>query len=190
LTKRHFCTRLRMKSTFSSVPFGDSTMEDKGLRVTDPVISIGALARKVGLSVSAIRKYESEGLIIPYRTGSGRRLFSIEDVDRIGIIHNLIRKIGLNIEGIRRLQAVLPCWELSSEEASAREQCPAFKDSTKPCWMIKGAGDPAQAEKCRNCAVYRFGSQCTEDIKEIIFGGRAPEDNGMVVELIRRRRVS
>ena len=38
----------------------------------EPVISIGTAARKVGLSVSALRKYEKEGLLIYYRTDTGQ----------------------------------------------------------------------------------------------------------------------
>jgi MerR family transcriptional regulator/heat shock protein HspR len=165
-------------------------MTNTGFALTDPLISIGTLARRVGLSVSAIRKYESEGLVIAHRTASGHRMFSHEDIDRVMIIHHLIRNVGLNMEGIRRLLAMLPCWELSSEDKAERENCPAFKDSAKPCWVIRGAGDPGQAERCRVCAVYRFGSQCTQDIKEIVFGGKVPVGGEAVVELIRRRRVS
>jgi len=41
--------------------------------IIDPVIAIGTLAEKVGLSVSAIRKYELAGLIISHRAASGHR---------------------------------------------------------------------------------------------------------------------
>ena len=76
--------------------------------IDDPVISIGVLAQKVGLSVSAVRKYENEGLLIAQRTESGHRLFSHEDVTRVRNIQHLIQDLGLNIEGIRRLQSLLP----------------------------------------------------------------------------------
>ena len=42
----------------------------------EAMITIGVLAQKVGLSVSAVRKYENEGLIIAHRTDSGHRLFA------------------------------------------------------------------------------------------------------------------
>ncbi len=57
--------------------------------ILDPVISIGTLANKVGLSVSAIRKYEEEGLIIPHRSESGHRMFSYEDINRIQTIQHM-----------------------------------------------------------------------------------------------------
>ena len=42
-----------------------------------PVISIGTAAKMVNLSPSALRKYEREGLLIFYRTNTGRRLLSM-----------------------------------------------------------------------------------------------------------------
>ncbi|MHC4802618.1 MAG: MerR family transcriptional regulator [Planctomycetota bacterium] len=77
--------------------------------VNDPLISIGVLAQQVGLSVSAVRKYENDGLILAHRTDSGHRLFSYEDIGRVQNIQHLIQDLGLNTEGIRRMQALLPC---------------------------------------------------------------------------------
>ncbi|MHC4710150.1 MAG: MerR family transcriptional regulator, partial [Planctomycetota bacterium] len=80
--------------------------------INDPLVSIGALAQQVGLSVSAVRKYENDGLILAHRTDSGHRLFSYEDISRVQNIQHLIQDLGLNTEGIRRMQALLPCWDL------------------------------------------------------------------------------
>ncbi len=134
----------------------------------DPVISIGTLAKKVGLSVSAIRKYEEEGLIISHRIESGHRLFSYEDVQRLSTIQHLIKNLGFNIEGIRRMQAILPCWDLLPCEKKVRDNCLAFKGSTKPCWMMKDAHCTLRGNECRKCAVYRFGTLYTEKIKELV----------------------
>ena len=136
----------------------------------DPIMSIGTVAEKLGISISTIRKYESEGIIIPYRTGSGHRFFSLEDLDRIRMIQKMIRKQGLNIEGIRRLQALLPCWDILKCNKATRINCPAFVENAKPCWMVicsKSAGK--KMERCRQCIVYRFGSQSTEEIKSLIY---------------------
>jgi len=134
----------------------------------DPVISIGTLAKKVGLSVSAIRKYEEEGLIISHRIESGHRLFSYEDVQRLSTIQHLIKNLGFNIEGIRRMQAILPCWDLLPCERKVRDNCLAFKGSTKPCWMMKDAHCTLRGNECRKCEVYRFGTLYTEKIKELV----------------------
>lgn len=137
--------------------------------IVDPVISIGTLATKVNLSVSAIRKYEEEGLVISHRTDSGHRMFAYEDIARIQTIQHLIKDLGLNIEGIRRMQAFLPCWDLLPCKKKDYNNCPAFKDNTKPCWMIKYAHSTMQGNKCRQCKVYRFGSLYTKDIKELLY---------------------
>ena len=134
----------------------------------DPVISIGTLAKKVGLSVSAIRKYEEQGLLLSHRTESGHRLFSYEDIERLRSIQHLIKELGFNFEGIRRMQAILPCWDLLPCEKKVRDKCLAYKGSTKPCWMIKEAHCTLKGNECRKCLVYRFGSLFTEDIKDII----------------------
>ena len=49
-------------------------------------LSIGEVARRSGLSVSAIRFYEAEGLVFPWRDGGGRRRFSRGDLRRLGFI--------------------------------------------------------------------------------------------------------
>jgi DNA-binding transcriptional MerR regulator len=134
----------------------------------DPVISIGVLAERVGLSVSAVRKYENEGLLIAHRTPSGHRLFSREDIRRVEHIQHLIQDLGLNIEGIRRMQALVPCWRLLPCDEQARRECSAYQDTKRPCWTIKGMSCAPQGNECRACPVYRLGSLCTEDIKHLL----------------------
>ena len=155
-------------------------------------MSIGTLAEKVGLSVSAVRKYENECLIIAHRTPSGHRLFAREDIDRIRNIQHMIQDLGLNIEGIRRLQAMLPCWELLPCSAQKRRTCPAFNGKSRPCWMIKGLDcTPSHGNECRQCVVYRFGSLCTEQIKSLVHNQRGAQGaNAAIKELMSRKRHS
>ena len=157
----------------------------------DPVISIGVLAEKVGLSVSAVRKYENEGLVIAHRTPSGRRLFSHEDIRRVEIIQHMIQDLGLNTAGIRRMQALLPCWRLLPCDTETRNSCPAYEDNTRPCWMIKGLNCAPQGNECRRCAVYRFGSLCTEDVKLLLHDQNDSENAGTAIrELFQRLKNS
>ena len=155
----------------------------------DPLISIGVLAQKVGLSVSAVRKYENEGLIIAHRTSSGHRLFSHEDINRVRNVQHMIQDLGLNIEGIHRMQSLLPCWNLLPCSPQTRKVCPAYEDNTRPCWMIKGLDCAPQGNECRRCAVYRFGSLCTEDIKTLLHDRNGAKDVGTAMrELMDRKR--
>ena len=157
----------------------------------EPVFSIGSLAREVGMSVSAVRKYANEGLISPHRTVSGHRLFSREDISRVRNIQHLIQDLGLNIAGIRRIQALLPCWELLPCAAETRDGCPAYGDNARPCWTINGLECAPQGNECRRCPVYRYGSLCTEDIKRLLFEQRDPQDASAAMrELLQRLRVS
>jgi len=166
-------------------------MSDDGQQTTieDPVITIGVLARKVDLSVSAVRKYETEGLIIAHRTESGHRMFSQEDIERVRYIQHLIQDLGMNIEGIRRMQALLPCWELMPCSSKSYETCPAYSDNTRPCWTIKGLDCAPQGNECRRCPVYRCGSLCTEHIKELMHNQVGSSNvNEYTKELMDRRR--
>jgi MerR family transcriptional regulator/heat shock protein HspR len=140
----------------------------KDVNLNEPMISIGTVAEKVNASVSTIRKYEAEGLIVPHRTDSGHRLFSLEDIERIKVIQHLIQDRGLNIEGIRRLQTLLPCWEILPCTLDNWENCPAFTNNTRPCWTIKGLDCVKQGNECRKCKVYRFGSLHIENIKQVV----------------------
>jgi len=164
---------------------------DQQHEIDDPLISIGALAKKVNLSVSAIRKYEQEGLIIAHRTDSGHRHFSHEDISRVRNIQHMIQDLGLNIEGIRRMQALLPCWDLFPCDAKTRKGCPAYQDNTRPCWTIRGLGCTPQGNECRRCAVYRFGSLCTEDIKRLVHDQTDFGNAGTAIrELMQRKKHS
>jgi len=135
---------------------------------TDPVISMGAAAEMLGISVSNLRKFEQEGLMIYHRTDTGRRMLCREDIDRIKILQHLNHHKGINFEGIRRLLALLPCWELKPCSDSDKAACPFIKDSTKPCWTLKNTVCREKGEDCRSCVVYRFGAYCTEDIKAVL----------------------
>jgi hypothetical protein len=156
-------------------------------RIDDPVISIGVFAERAGLSISAIRKYESEGLLLAYRTPSGHRLFSHEDLRRVEIIHHLIQDLGLNIEGIRRMNALIPCWEILPCREEDRRTCVAYPDTTRPCWTLKGLSCAPQGNECRRCVVYRLGTMCTEDVKHLLHDpDECRSTDGVVSELLRR----
>lgn len=48
-----------------------------------PTFSIGDLARRTGLSVSAIRFYEARGPVSPLRSGGNQRRFLWPDIRRL-----------------------------------------------------------------------------------------------------------
>ncbi len=72
-----------------------------------PEISIGFLARRTGLAVSAIRYYETQGLISPERNAGGQRRFPRSDIRRLSFVI-MAQKFGFSIARIRELLATLP----------------------------------------------------------------------------------
>jgi MerR family transcriptional regulator, redox-sensitive transcriptional activator SoxR len=71
------------------------------------IITIGELAARTGLSVSAIRFYEAKGLIEPFRSSGGQRRFMRSDIRRLSFIR-IAQALGLSIEGIGEELAKLP----------------------------------------------------------------------------------
>jgi MerR family redox-sensitive transcriptional activator SoxR len=71
------------------------------------LLSIGDLARRTGLSVSAIRFYEANGLISPVRTAGGQRRFPRSDI-RLLSFAMIAQQLGLSLAEIRAELVTLP----------------------------------------------------------------------------------
>ncbi|MEE1877581.1 redox-sensitive transcriptional activator SoxR [Altererythrobacter litoralis] len=76
------------------------------LRTTD-LLPIGDLARRTGLSVSAIRFYEEKGLVEPIRTSGNQRRFLRSDIRRLSFIL-IAQQLGLALSEIETELAKLP----------------------------------------------------------------------------------
>lgn len=70
-------------------------------------LSIGDLARRTGLSVSAIRFYEARGLLSPHRTAGNQRRFPRADVRRLSFAL-IAQQLGLTLAEIRQELESLP----------------------------------------------------------------------------------
>jgi MerR family redox-sensitive transcriptional activator SoxR len=76
------------------------------LRPSDP-LSIGQLAERTGLSVSAIRFYETKTLVPPIRSAGGQRRFLRSDIRRLSFLL-IAQQMGFSIEEISAELASLP----------------------------------------------------------------------------------
>ncbi|PHQ99014.1 MAG: redox-sensitive transcriptional activator SoxR [Marinosulfonomonas sp.] len=76
------------------------------MRGTD-ALTIGQLARRTGLAVSAIRYYEIQGLIRPARNAGGQRRFLRSDIRRLSFV-KIAQKFGFTLPKISALMAPLP----------------------------------------------------------------------------------
>ena len=70
-------------------------------------LAIGELARRTGLSVSAIRYYEAEGLLFAERNAGGQRRFFRSDIRRLSFVM-IAQRFGFTIEQIRAQLQSLP----------------------------------------------------------------------------------
>lgn len=75
--------------------------------VADRFITIGELARRTGVAVSAIRFYEEKRLLQSLRTSGNQRRFLRSDIRRVSFIL-IAQKLGLALAEIERELAELP----------------------------------------------------------------------------------
>lgn len=71
------------------------------------IIAIGTLAKRTGLAASAIRFYESRGLIEAQRTSGNQRRYLRSDIRRLSFIV-VAQRLGLALDEIESLMQSLP----------------------------------------------------------------------------------
>lgn len=62
--------------------------------------TISVVADQFGVHQQTLRMYEREGLIKPSRSAKGTRYYTEEDIDRLELILNLTRDLGVNLAGV------------------------------------------------------------------------------------------
>lgn len=73
----------------------------------EPRLTVGEVAARSGYAPSAVRYYESEGLIESERTAGGQRRFDRSVLRRLAFIR-AARHVGLSLDEIRAALATLP----------------------------------------------------------------------------------
>jgi MerR family transcriptional regulator, heat shock protein HspR len=135
--------------------------------ITTPLFSIGTVARILGISVQTLRLYERRGLILAHKSTGNQRLYSQSDIDRLKCIRTSINKHKISIEGIRRIQSMVPCWENVQCPMEQRLECPAFTASDAGCWTYKHKTNVCAGRDCLGCRVYLLAGDC-EQIKSLV----------------------
>lgn len=75
------------------------------IRRTMPLLPISIVMQLTELTARQIRYYETHHLIQPHRTEGNRRMFSLNDVDRLLEIKDLLEQ-GVNMAGIKQVFAL------------------------------------------------------------------------------------
>ena len=98
------------------------------------LLTIGDVAARTGLAVSAIRFYEDKGLVEPIRSAGGQRRFLRADIRRLSFIL-IAQQLGLSIGEIGALLKELP-----------QGRTPTKADWTRISRAIRGRIDARIAE--------------------------------------------
>lgn len=80
----------------------NNRMSGSQIRRTMPLFPIGIVMQLTDLTARQIRYYEEHELIFPARTEGNRRMFSLNDIDLLLEIKDLIDQ-GVNLAGIKQL---------------------------------------------------------------------------------------
>ena len=91
-----------------------------------PLLTIGELARRTGLSVSAIRFYEARGLVTAVRSAGNQRRFARADLRRLSFAM-IAQQLGLSLGEIADELATLP-----------QKQAPTRQDWQRMSARIRG----------------------------------------------------
>nr|WP_050616729.1 MerR family transcriptional regulator [Bacillus testis] len=84
-----------------------------------PLFPISIVMQLTELSARQIRYYEEHGLIAPARTEGNKRIFSLNDIDTLLEIKELLEQ-GVNMAGIKKVFAVKE--EASIQETSIKQE--------------------------------------------------------------------
>lgn len=61
---------------------------------------ISSVAVQYGVHPQTLRLYEREGLLLPSRSDGNTRLYTDEDLERLEVILELTRELGVNLAGV------------------------------------------------------------------------------------------
>ncbi|WP_108669312.1 MerR family transcriptional regulator [Peribacillus acanthi] len=100
-------------------------MSGSNIRRSMPLFPMGIVMQLTELTARQIRYYEEHQLITPARTDGNRRLYSLNDIDILLEIKELIEQ-GVNLAGIKKIFTV-------KQEATLSALAPEMqKDKGKP----------------------------------------------------------
>jgi MerR family redox-sensitive transcriptional activator SoxR len=128
----------------------------------EATLSIGDVAARAGVNVSAIRYYERNGLLPEAERWGGQRRFGEETVRRLGVI-DVAKQAGFSLEEVRVLLTAV------DEGAPAHEQLQALASRKLPevesliaraermrGWLTVASG--CGCESLDTCALFETGA--------------------------------
>jgi MerR family transcriptional regulator, heat shock protein HspR len=87
------------------------------------VYMISSVAEQYGVHPQTLRLYEREGLLRPSRSDGNTRLYTDEDLERLEVILQLTRELGVNLAGVEiilNMREKMAAMQLQIEEFVAQ----------------------------------------------------------------------
>jgi len=148
---------------------------DKMMNIYNPVLTIGTVAKQLDIAVQTVRLYEQEGLVLPHKTETGRRMYSMHDLERLHCVRRMITEYGMNLQGIKRIMSLLPCWEYKGGLDDQCRSCSSYYEAAGPCWNNPDVAEKCQNQNCRECPVYAVEFNC-QTMKQVIYGHKREKE--------------
>lgn len=96
------------------------------MRTNEPILTISVASNLLKLHPRSLMFYERAGLIIPHRTNTKRRLFSMTNLEELQFIKYLTQTEGVNLRGVK---IILEAIQLAEKEGVKLKKSlfPSFK---------------------------------------------------------------
>ena len=105
-------------------------MREKELRRSLAVLPMGTVMKLTNLTARQIRYYEEQELVIPERNAGNRRMYSLNDIDKLLEIKDFLGE-GINMAGIKHI------YEEKAKKEPLQDQ--AVKEGEKGCLRFREA---------------------------------------------------
>ena len=147
--------------------------------MNDATLTIGQVAARAGLNVSAIRYYEREGLLPPAPRVSGQRRYAEQTLTRLGVI-DVAKRAGFTLDDIRVLLAPSDAGEPAHAglQELAERKLPEVEELIRRAETVREWLETATGCECRSfdvCGLFSAPDQLPlEGLHLVVTSAREP----------------
>ena len=125
-------------------------MSENRIKRGKAFFSISAVSKMFSVHQQTVRLYEKEGFIQPKRSDGNTRMFSEEDVEKLGEIIHLTHQLGINLAGVEmilELQKKIKKMQTDMNKLFATTQQELSLETNNRKSLIKNYSDKLKAKK-------------------------------------------
>jgi MerR family transcriptional regulator, redox-sensitive transcriptional activator SoxR len=147
----------------------------------DATLTIGEVAQRAGLNVSAIRYYEAQGLLPEAPRVSGQRRYGEDTLARLGVI-DVAKRAGFSLDEVRTLLTASDAGEPAHEQLRelARRKLPEVEELIARAdavrrWLTTATG--CGCETLDVCALFAQEKPLPPEGLQLVMTGAAASDH-------------